>query len=127
VRFKQYHYHHWEDSPPLLIQQHLTDFLNQSGYAQSVIDQRKGAYQYVLESRIERFDRLISDTDATAHIAIEFWLMDRQDPERVLLHQQYEESVPAETMTIEATVMAFSAGIDRISRRVLDDLGKVNP
>jgi ABC-type uncharacterized transport system auxiliary subunit len=48
VRFKQYHYHHWEDSPPLLIQQHLTDFLNQSGYAHSVIDQCKGTFQYVL-------------------------------------------------------------------------------
>ena len=127
LRFQQYHYHHWEDSPPRLIQGQLTRILRASGIASTTIDQRKGRINYLLESRIDRFDRLLSSTGATAHIEIEFWLVDEQDPDRILLHQQYEENVAATSMTIETTAVAFSRGLENISKRLLADLGQLQP
>ena len=127
LRFQQYHYHHWEDNPANLIQQRLTKILGDSGVAAAVLKRRTGAVQYVLESRIARFDRLLSGNAATAHIVIEVWLIDQQDPDRILLHQQYEESIGAASATIEATIVAFSRGLDRIAQRLIADLGRVQP
>ena len=122
LRFQLYHYHHWEDTPPKLIQRYLTQALGASGVATAAVDRRNGGTQYVLESRIARFDRLLSGASATAHIDIEVWLIDQQDPDRVLLHQHYEENVRASSMAMETTVVAFSKGLERISTRLLEDL-----
>ena len=126
LRFRQYHYHHWEDSPPILIQRRLTQVLSASGVASAVVNQRRGGVQYVLESRITRFDRLLAAGKASAHIDIEFWLVDVAKPKQVLLHRHYEESVTASSMSIETTVVAFSLGLDRISERLLEDLGRLD-
>ena len=125
LRFQQYHYHHWEDSPPNLIQRHLTEVLSASGVASAAVDRRKGSIQYVLESRIERFDRLLSGGGAISHIEFEIWLIDLEDPDRILLHRHYEEKVTASSMTMETTVVAFSKGLELIFKRLLEDLGRL--
>jgi ABC-type uncharacterized transport system auxiliary subunit len=125
LRFQQYHYHHWEDSPPKLIQRRLTRMLQASGVVTSAIDRRAGSVNYLLESRVVRFDRLMSGAGATAQIEIEFWLIDAQDQDHLLFHQRYEENVAATSMTMETSVIAFSRALESISKRLLADLGQL--
>ena len=51
IEIKQYHYHHWVDSPSRLLQEHLADMLSSSGISKIVLTTFEGNSNLIIKGK----------------------------------------------------------------------------
>lgn len=119
LTLKQYHYHHWEESPPRMLQLQLRDFLRAHGAAPAVVlrDSGNDAALHV-QSRIERFEHIIQGGSVTARVGVEFTLT---GDGKTLLSRGYSVDKPATSADVAAVVAAMDAAVIEVYARFLAD------
>ena len=122
VVFQQYHYHHWEETPPHLIQRRLIESLRATGAATAATDHALPGTEYRIRSHLRRFDRLVDAGQASAVVELEVQVIDTERPAEPLLERSYTETVDADSTRMADTVRAFSEAVDSIVARLLADL-----
>ncbi|MFZ5619938.1 MAG: ABC-type transport auxiliary lipoprotein family protein [Pseudomonadota bacterium] len=77
ARLQRYHYHHWIDAPPRLLEQRLADYLRAAGVASQVVardDRLDGRYRLRLQLR--RFEHQRGRDGGRVSLAVELLLSD---------------------------------------------------
>lgn len=124
VRFQQYHYHHWEESPTELLRHRIVDALRAANVAPAVTDQGGGAVQFRLQSHLARFERLVDGEHFTALVEVHVRLFALADPAAPLLVADYVIEQPAEGSSMEATALAFARAVDRFLAALVEDIAR---
>ncbi len=125
TQLQRYHYHSWTESPPRLVQDHLTLFLRHARTAPVVIPENpRNRWQYLLNGKLRRFERITGAGGSKIVVAIEFQLL-RQGENQPLLVKDYSVTEPAAGERIDDTVAAFSNGLLRTYEWLLRDLQQI--
>lgn len=121
---RPYHYHHWSDSPTLLIRDHLVSYLSAAGAVREMTRfQDEGRAQLQLYGRLIRFEREVNTSGIMVHVALEFSL---EAGHQVLLPaKRYEVQQEAADRTVHGTVQAFGTALEAIYGQLLADLRTV--
>ncbi len=124
---QQYHYHHWTDAPPRLVQQALVAYLRQAQMAATITSEAgRAQWDYRISGRVLRFERL--RVEAGWQIAADVELrVDAQHATRPLLLRNYTRNLPAGGESMEATVQAFSTAVGEMFAAFTADLGAALP
>lgn len=109
---RAYHYQLWSDPPSRALQNRLTEMLRVSGISPLVTDRLPASTPALrVHGRIVRFERVPRDGGFVAVVALEIRV--DQDQGEPLIERTYSATVPADGMSIAATVVAFGAAIDK--------------
>lgn len=127
LHLSHYHYHHWVDPPPQLLQQELVDYLRAANLAQRVETEAGRQLPALrIDGTIRRFERQKSASGWQVAVALELRATPADRRAEPLL-KTYDVVLAAEGDGIEATVRAFSAATATVFERFLADLGKAVP
>ena len=122
IELLRYHYHAWIDSPPQLIQDHITLFLRGAAVAPTVVtDNGLAKWEYRLTGRLRRFEREMRGTGSSVAVAIEYRLL-RRGGSQPLWIKDYAAQVPVSGERVNDAVLAFSAALNQIDLELLADL-----
>jgi ABC-type uncharacterized transport system auxiliary subunit len=118
---RQYHYHFWQDAPPSLVQGYLVAALRAHRLAAMVAEYDPGLDgDFVLASKLQRFEQLIDADGAKVVVSLELQL-ERGDHGRPLLLREYTETVPAASSAPNDAVAAFEGALQAIADRFAKD------
>lgn len=127
LHLSYYHYQHWADPPPQLLQQGLVDHLRSANFAPSVAAEAGRLLPaYRISGVVRRFERQKSESGWQVAVSLEL----RADPvagDKPVLLQQYDAVVPADGDDMEATVKAFSAATGSLFDRFVADFSQALP
>ena len=127
LRLQHYHYHHWVDPPPQLLQQALVDYLRAANFARTVTSEPgRQPPAWRLSGVVRRFERQKNGSGWQAVVSLEL----RADPaggREPLLLRQYETVIAADGDGMEATVAAFAKATGSLFDRFVADLGQALP
>lgn len=118
---RPYHYQFWNESPTLLIRDHLVDYLRAARATNGIVRfQEDGRAQQTINGRLLRFEREVAAESIRVHVVLEFSLdagrTELLPPTRYAAHL----AVPDDTM--HSTVESFGRALETIYRQLLDDL-----
>lgn len=127
LHLSHYHYHHWVDPPPQLLQQELVDYLRAANLASRVeTESGRQTPAWRIDGTIRRFDRQKTATGWQVAVALEFRATPADRRAEPLL-KTYDVVLAAEGDGIMDSVKAFSAATTTVFERFLADLGKAVP
>lgn len=122
-----YHYHHWADPPPQLLQQGLVDHLRSANLAPNVTTEAGRLLPaYRISGVLRRFERQKNGSGWQAAVSLEL----RADPaggREPLLLRQYEMVTDAAGDGMEETVQAFAKATGTLFDRFVSDLNQALP
>jgi cholesterol transport system auxiliary component len=125
ITLKQYHYHHWQEAPPRLLQQQLRDYLRAHGAAPIVTLRNLGNGPALhVRGRLERFEHIISDGRVIARVAMELGL---STDEKLLMSRDYTVDKPADSADVASVVSAIDAAVNDIFAKFLNDAHAARP
>jgi len=118
ARLQRYHYHHWIDTPPRLLEQQLADYLRAAGVASQVVarDERLDG-RYRLRLQLQRFEHQRGRDGGRVSLAVELVMSDSAGGELLLRERLHSEQAVAGD--------AFPAVVDAYQRCVADVFGQV--
>lgn len=121
-QLRAYHYHQWIDPPGILLQRRWMQALQQTGAAEQIVERSQAASDaWQLRGRILRWERVPTATgEWQVQVALELRL--QRGRELPALRKQYSEMQPARDASLEASVQAMGAALDRIQTTFLIDL-----
>lgn len=121
LQLQRYHYHYWEKSPSLLLQNNLIQYFNAIGFAYKTTQyDSQASSNYILTGEIIRLQREILSNQTYANVAIKFQLTDKNN--NILLIKQYNQSVPANSNKIYDTIIAYSRALTTIYSELIVDI-----
>lgn len=127
LHLSHYHYHHWADPPPQLLQQELVDYLRAANLASRVeAESGRQAPAWRIDGTIRRFERQKTATGWQVAVALEFRATPADRRAEPLL-KTYDVVLAADGDGIEDSVKAFSAATATVFERLVADLGKAVP
>ncbi len=116
-----YHYHHWTDIPPVMLQQQLVAYLRNAGIAGLVAgDDADIRPDYLVTGNIRRFERVV-DGSARGAIELELGLI-RAASGRILFSHTYRREMRASGASVMETVVALNKGLTEIYAEFLHDI-----
>ena len=124
VELKQYHYHHWVDSPNRLLQEYLTDTLRLRKISKLVLTTFEGNSEFIIKGKIKAFEQKIIDNQNIAMVSIEL-RVDGNDQSFPILYKQYTETVNSEESSMASVINAFGIAINNIYESFYNDLKQV--
>ncbi|MEE2676961.1 MAG: ABC-type transport auxiliary lipoprotein family protein [Myxococcota bacterium] len=123
---RPYTYHLWVNSPTLVLQRALADYLRAAGVAQTVTTPDAGMTEdWQVTGNLRHFDHITGDAPA-ALVAIELRLR-RYQSARAVLQKVYRAQVPADGGSPQAAADAFSAAVTQVFQEFTTDLRAVAP
>jgi ABC-type uncharacterized transport system auxiliary subunit len=118
---QQYHYHFWNDPPPVLVQELAVDVLRAGGAARRVIEPGMEAEaDYVLVGRIRRLEHLVGREPGVA-VSLELALR-RSDPPQLLMLERLEGRRPLQSPGVAPVVEAMNGVLLELLQRFLTAL-----
>jgi ABC-type uncharacterized transport system auxiliary subunit len=121
VEVTPYGYHLWIDSPTLLVQRTLTEYLRQAGLAETVVTSDANVpVDWVVTGFIERLDHITGGGEARVLVELELSLAEA-DRGRAVVRQTYRVEQPSDGADVPAAVRAFGAAIGSIFERFTAD------
>lgn len=124
LQLRQYHYHHWLDSPPRLIQEHMISALRSAHVADTVLNydpvERNGLQ---LSGKIRSFEHRRAGDKATVIIDMELRL-DGDAGKLLFVHDYRVEQVAASAQPREL-VMAYGEALQKLYGLFLADWRKL--
>ncbi len=121
LEVESYHYHHWTDIPPVMLQELLVGYLRAANAAPGIVDEAQDVEpDYILKGRIKRLERVVG-TSFGGVIDLELSLI-QASSRRVILHRAYRQQVLAGNRTVAGTVAALNQALANIYAGFLSDL-----
>lgn len=126
LELQRYHYHHWTDSPPRLIQESLLNYLRKSGLARNVVrydpeEQVDGT----ISGTLLHFERVTGPGGIKVEVALELeYNNDQKLPQT--WHKEYHVTLPVGNSSIHSTIEGFGSALQQIFNAFVADL-KSNP
>jgi len=121
-----YHYHHWADIPPVMLQQQLADYLRAANAATRVtVADPDIRPDYILNGRIKRLERSIGAT-TSGIIELELGLIHKGSG-RVLFSRTYRQKIRVEGSGMTDTVAALNQALTNIYVKFLSALTALSP
>jgi cholesterol transport system auxiliary component len=117
-------YHYWTESPTVLLQRQLVDYLRAAGAGDTVVTPALGVRpDWVVQGRIERFEVMVGGERRTAVVEIELGLT--RSPGGALVHVgTYRAERPVADDGAQAAVEALGHGVAEIYGRFLADVAR---
>lgn len=118
-------YHRWADSPTLLLQQEITQYLRKAGLAQQVVTPEiRTKSDYALSCRIAKLERVL-DQSPRVILELELGITSMKDRRTVLL-RTYREEQPTTNLEVPSSIMAYNQALENILHRFLTDTSKLS-
>lgn len=121
IELRQYHYHHWVDSPHRLIQQRLAERLRQSNIADIVLTTFEGNSDLIIKGQIKAFERLLNDSNDSIKILVHI-RVDEIEGDLPILYREYSKTIDVHTPSMTAVIQAFNTAINEVNNEFYDDL-----
>ncbi len=119
VELRQYHYHHWVDSPTRMIRDHLVHYLRAIGAAPTIVSSIDPDSKIEIKGKIHRFDRVINNDTIEVVVALEL----SADRGGRLLHVgDYILTEPAGGRAMNDTVEAFHRALTNCFNQFVSDV-----
>ena len=118
-------YHRWVDSPTLLLQQEMTQYLRKAGLASQVVTpEMRTKADYTLSCRIAKLERVL-DQSPRVILELELGITSMKDRQTLLLRTYREEH---QTMDLEVatSVKAYNQALSNILHRFITDTSKLS-
>ena len=124
VEIKQYHYHHWVDSPNRLLQEYLAERLRLSNISKVVLTTFEGNSNLIIKGKIKAFEQKRLSSKNSAFVSIEF-RVDRNNESQPILYKQYTQVVDSEDSSVTSAISAFGIAVNSIYESFYNDLKEV--
>lgn len=121
IELRQYHYHHWEDSPSRLLTERLAEKLRLSHFADVVLTTYEGDSDLVIKGRIKSFERLRYKNNESVNVKIVIQV-NSNTGNLPILFKEYTESIAVSSSSINDAVIAFGKAVDLIYNQFYNDL-----
>ena len=123
LQLKQYHYHHWSDTPPRLIQEYLISALRQAKLANTVTNYDPGQRTALtLSGKIRHFEQISRGSKNEVLVELELQLHDKHHK---LVHlKDYRVSQRAKSAKPHDLVSAYGEALNKIIRDFVSDWSK---
>lgn len=113
-------YHRWVDSPTLLLQQEMTQYLRKAGLAQQVVTpELRTKADYALSCRIAKLERVL-DQSPRIILELELGITSMKD-RRTLLLRNYREEYPTTNLEVASSINAYNQALSNILHRFISD------
>ncbi|MDX1518651.1 MAG: ABC-type transport auxiliary lipoprotein family protein [Gammaproteobacteria bacterium] len=119
LELKQYHYHHWIDSPTRMIRDHLVEFLRAASAAPTIVSSVDPYPQIEIRGKIKRFDQIKNGSGTEVIVVLEL----RADKEGRLVHigdYILTEKVPGDTFP--ESIAAFNRALINCFTQFVNDV-----
>lgn len=123
LQLKQYHYHHWSDSPPRMLQEHLISALRSAGVAGTVVNYDAGnRTAYNLSGKIRHFEQVERGKKSEVDVGLELRLDDKNG--KPLLIKDYHYTQAAKSDIPHDLVSAYAMALNKIYTEFISDWAK---
>lgn len=124
IELKQYHYHHWTDSPPRLLQERLAERLRLSSISNLVLNTFEGNSELIIKGQIKAFERL--QQKGSESVYVKLLLQVKSNTKRApILHKEYVQTVLLPSNNINNAIKAFAEAVDLIFSDFYVDLVEI--
>lgn len=118
---RQYNYHSWIESPSILFQQLMVDFLQQSNFSALVVTPRIHVdTEYEIRGRVDRFE-LVQTGSPRVVLKMEIVLRSVKQ-NRMIYLGRYQQEVPLSRAGVNASVSALSDAINQVYRQFFSEV-----
>lgn len=121
IEIRQYHYHHWEDSPSQLLTERLAEKLRLINFADVVLTSYEGNSDLIIKGQIKSFERLRYKNNESVNVKI-VMQVNSNTSNLPILFKEYAETVKVSTSSINDAIMAFGNAVDSIYEQFYNDL-----
>jgi len=121
IEIKQYHYHHWVDSPRRILQEYLAERLRLSNISKVVLTTFEGDGNLIIKGKIKAFEQKKLNTKNSAFVSIEF-RVDRKNETQPILYKQYTQVIDSDGLLMTSTISAFGIAVNSIYESFYNDL-----
>lgn len=118
-------YHRWVDSPTLLLQQEMTQYLRKAGLAPQVVTPKmRTKADYVLSCRIAKLERVL-DQSPRVILELELGITSIKDRRTILL-RTYREELQTRNAEVAASIKGYNQALSNILHRFMTDASKLS-
>jgi ABC-type uncharacterized transport system auxiliary subunit len=118
-------YHRWVDSPTLLLQQEMTQYLRKAGLATQVVTPKmRTKADYALSCRIAKLERVL-DQSPRVILELELGITSMKD-RRMLLLRTYREERQTRNLKVATSIKAYNQALSNILHRFMTDTSKLS-
>jgi len=122
LELKRYHYNFWSETPANLLHSALYQGLSSSAIAQSISrDIEASRPDYIIDSRIVRFEREIYSGNVTVHVALDISVRSGHDISDQWT-KRYSSQQLLTTTAMHPSAEAFGRAVQDISEQLISDL-----
>ncbi len=124
IELKQYHYHHWTDSPTRLLQERLAERLRLSRISNLVLNTFEGNSELIIKGQIKAFERLQQKGSESVYVKL-LLKVNSNTKHAPILHKEYVQTVVLPSNNIANAIKAFAEAVDLIFSDFYDDLVEI--
>ncbi|MDB9751549.1 ABC-type transport auxiliary lipoprotein family protein [Gammaproteobacteria bacterium] len=124
IELKQYHYHHWTDSPTRLLQERLAERLRLSGISNLVLNTFEGNSALIIKGQVKAFERVQQKGSESVYVKL-LLQVDSNTKGAPILHKEYVQTVILPSNNITNTIRAFAEAVDLIFNDFYVDLSEI--
>jgi len=118
-------YHRWVDSPTLLLQQEMTQYLRKAGLAPQVVTPKmRTKADYVLSCRIAKLERVL-DQSPRVILELELGITSMKDRRTILL-RTYREELQTRNLEVAASIKGYNQALSNILHHFMTDASKLS-
>ncbi len=123
LQLKQYHYHHWSDTPPRMLQEYLISALRKARVANTVINYDPGQHsELTLSGKIRHFEQIKRGSKNKVLVELELQLHDKKH--NIVLLKDYRVSQTSKSAKLHDLVNAYGTALNKIVSDFVDDWSK---
>ncbi|GJM04153.1 MAG: hypothetical protein DHS20C09_01440 [marine bacterium B5-7] len=116
IELKQYHYHHWSNSPSRLLQERLAERLRLSGVSNLVLNTFEGNSELIIKGQIKAFERLQEKSGERVYVKL-LLQVNSNTAQTPILYKEYIQIVELPSNNnITNAIRGFAEAVDLIFR-----------
>jgi cholesterol transport system auxiliary component len=121
LELHRYHYHHWTESPPRLVQESLLKYLRESRLAPNVVRYDPGGQvDGVIKGTLLHFERITGQEGIKVEVALELEYSNQKLHQS--WHKEYNVTLPVKNSSLHSTVEGFGSALQQIFNAFTQDL-----
>jgi ABC-type uncharacterized transport system auxiliary subunit len=122
LQLQRYHYAFWVEQPPRMIQQVLRQYIQTSGIATSVEDDKSSLRNpdYEISSKLLRFEQVVAKQHASVDLEME--VVFRAPGSDTSWRRVYQQQLKADGDDMHAMASAMQKALGQVFSRILEDL-----
>jgi len=116
----QYHYNHWSEGLPSLVQTRLIDYLRKTNLTTYIVHEGYASHpDYVISGQIKRFVYVVEGDSGRVDVAL---VLQIQKQEKLILLKDYQESVEIPQAGIHNAADGFGMALSNVFAAFVQDI-----